>query len=63
MKSSTANALIIFGLILTMFGVGGVENSISNADMITSTLVSIVGLSIMWVGTMAVRVGDYYDSH
>lgn len=63
MKSSTANALMIFGLILTMFGMGGVENSLTNADMITATIVSIVGLMIMWVGTMAIRVGDYYDSH
>lgn len=63
MKTSTANLLIIMGLILTMFGVGGVEHSADNADMISATLVSIVGLMTMWVGTQATKVSDYYDTH
>jgi hypothetical protein len=63
MKTSTANALIIMGLILTMFGMGGVEHSTDNADMISATLVSIVGLMTMWAGTSALKVSDYYDTH
>lgn len=63
MKTSTATFMIIFGLILTMFGVGGVENSLTDLDMISSTVVSIVGLMTMWVGTQATKVSRYYDTH
>jgi hypothetical protein len=61
MKTRTAFALFILGLIMTMFGVGGVENSIANADLLSSIAVSCVGLAIMYAATTAMRVADYYD--
>jgi hypothetical protein len=61
MTTKTAMIMFVFGLILTGFGVGGVENSISNRELIVSLLVSLTGLAVMWVGTLAVRAGDYYD--
>lgn len=61
MKTNTAFGLFIFGLILTMFGVGGIEQSVENTALISSVLVSIVGLAIMYVGTLGVRNGEYYD--
>jgi hypothetical protein len=50
-------AFILFfgGLILTMFGVGGVENSVSDPDLGLSTLVAVVGLIVMWTGTRLIN--------
>jgi len=61
MKTSTAFALFMFGLVLTMFGVGGVENSVENSALISSVAVSVLGLALMYVGTLGVKNGDYYD--
>jgi hypothetical protein len=55
MKDSTAMALAMFGLLLTMFGVGGVENSITNTELFSSLAVSVVGLGLMYCGTLALR--------
>jgi hypothetical protein len=55
MKDSTAMAMAMFGLLLTMFGVGGVENSITDTELFSSLAVSVVGLAIMYCGTLALR--------
>ena len=49
------------GLIFTGFGVGGVENSITNTELIASLGVAFCGLLMMWVGTWAFQTADYYD--
>lgn len=61
MKTTTAFALFMLGLILTMFGVGGVENSVTNTELLSAVAVSALGLAIMYCGTIAMRVADYYD--
>ena len=61
MKTHTAMALFMFGLLLTMFGVGGVENSITDTELISALAVSLVGLGTMYCGTLGVRNGSYYD--
>jgi hypothetical protein len=61
MKTSTAFAVFILGLIMTMFGVGGVENSIATVDLLSSLAVSCVGLAIMYAATTAMQVSSYYD--
>ena len=61
MKTTTAMFMFMLGLLITMFGVGGVENSITNTELISALAVSAVGLAIMYVGTLAVRNGPYYD--
>ena len=61
MTSSTAMCLFVFGLILTMFGVGGVENSITNPELLTALAVSVLGLALMYAGTLALKTSDYYD--
>jgi hypothetical protein len=47
--------LIIMGILLTMLGVGGVENSITNMELLQSIAVSSLGLLLMWVATLAIR--------
>jgi hypothetical protein len=61
MKTNTAFALFIFGLLLTMLGVGGIEQSVENTALISSLAVSVLGLALMYVGTLGVRGGEYYD--
>jgi hypothetical protein len=47
--------LIIMGILLTMLGVGGVENSITNMELLQSIAVSSLGLLSMWVATLAIK--------
>lgn len=43
------------GLLTTLFGVGGVENSITNGELLTALAVSATGLGIMWCSTLMMR--------
>ncbi len=61
MKTGTAFGLFIFGMILTMFGVGGIEQSVEDTALLMSVAVSVLGLLLMYVGTLGVRTGEYYD--
>ena len=51
-------AMVCFtvGLLITLFGVGGVEQSITNMELLSGVLVSIVGLAVMGCGSLAMRV-------
>lgn len=61
MTERTAMILIVTGLIFTLFGVGGVEASITDAELVTSLVVSIIGMLIMYCGTVAIKVASYYE--
>jgi len=61
MTSRTAAILGILGFLLTAFGVGGVENSISDNELFGSMIVSITGLCIMYCSIAALKVSEYYD--
>ena len=50
---------IMMGLVLTMLGVGGVENSMTNVELLQSLAVSAVGLLFMWVATLMMRAQGY----
>jgi hypothetical protein len=41
--------------------VGGIEQSISDSELLAAMLVSITGLAIMYCAILALRVSDYYD--
>ena len=55
MSERSAMFLVFTGLVTTMFGVGGVENSISNVELLQSLAVSVVGLGIMGCGVLAIQ--------
>ena len=55
MKTNTAMFLVITGLVLTMFGVGGVENSITNTELLQSLAVAVTGLGCMYCGTVMIK--------
>ena len=47
--------VFITGLMMTMFGVGGIENSITDPELALGTLVAVVGLLVMWSGTSLIN--------
>lgn len=49
----------ILGLILTMGGVGGVENSITNTQLLQSTAAAFLGLCLMYVSVMVAQTRDW----
>ena len=61
MTSKVAGILGFLGFLLTAFGVGGIEQSITDAELLSACIVSIAGLAIMYAGIAALKVSDYYD--
>lgn len=47
--------VVIVGMIVTMFAVGGVENSITNAELLQAVAVAVTGLACMYAGTLMIR--------
>ena len=60
MSEKSAMFLVITGLLVTMGGVGGIENSIENSALLTSMLVAIVGMAVMYCGVLGLRNADLY---
>jgi hypothetical protein len=58
MSEKSAMFLVITGLIITMFGAGGIENSIQTVDLLQSIAVAIVGLAVMGCGVLAIKVAE-----
>ena len=56
MGKNSAFFLIISGLIMTMGGLGGIENSLTDEQMTGSGLFAILGLACMYCGTIAIRI-------
>ena len=51
--------VFITGLLLTALGVGGIEHSLNDEAFMSGILISSVGLSIMWAGTLMMAQEDY----
>jgi uncharacterized membrane protein len=47
--------VFVVGMIVTMLGVGGVENSITNVELLQSLAVSVTGLACMYSGTVMIK--------
>jgi hypothetical protein len=47
--------LVFVGILLAMAGVGGVENAMTDMALVQSTLVSLVGMLLMWCGTLGIQ--------
>ncbi len=61
MTSRTAAILGALGFLLAAFGVGGIEQSITNYELFASMVVSCTGLAIMYCAVSALKVSEYYD--
>jgi uncharacterized membrane protein len=47
--------MMFTGIVTTMLGVGGVENSITNTELLQGLAVSLVGLGIMYSTVLMIR--------
>ncbi len=47
--------MLFTGLVTTMLGVGGVENSMTNAELLQGLAVAATGLGIMYCATLMIR--------
>ena len=54
-RDSRVFLVFITGLITTAFGVGGVEHSLTDTELLQSLAVSCAGLAIMYLGTLMMR--------
>ena len=61
MKSSVAMFVFITGLLVTFGAVGGIEQSVTDTDLLSSMVVAIVGLAVMYCGMLAIKGAAYYD--
>ena len=50
--------VFVVGLILTMFAAGGVENSITNTELLQSLAVAVTGSGCMFCGTLMIKRAD-----
>ena len=55
MKTRIGMAAIMTGIVGCMFGVGGVENSVSTNDLIASIGVALTSLMLMYAGVQLVK--------
>lgn len=44
--------LFVTGLLLTLGGVGGIEHSITDEELLSGVIASVVGLGIMYCGVL-----------
>jgi len=58
MNKDGAMFLMIVGLIITFGGVGGIEVSLTDVELMGSMIVSILGLATMYCGLLALKVLD-----
>jgi hypothetical protein len=58
MNRTQSNFMLVVGFLITFGGVGGIENSVTDTELVQSLLVSIVGLAIAGCGVLAMRVLD-----
>ena len=55
MSEKSAMFVAMVGLVMTLGGVGGIENSITNAELLDSVIVAVVGLMVMGCGVLAIK--------
>ena len=58
MKTIEINFLLIVGLLMTMGGVGTIDISQTDMEMMSGLVVSILGLLVMYSGLLAMKVVD-----
>lgn len=61
MTTRTAALVLFFGFLLTFGAVGGMENPDQADHFLEQCLVALVGLGLMFCGTLGLQSADYYD--
>jgi hypothetical protein len=52
--------LFIVGFLMTFGGVGGVENSVTDAAFLGATAIACLGLAVMYCGVLMMKVRESY---
>lgn len=47
--------VFIVGLLVTLLGTGGVENSLTNLELLQALAVAVTGLGAMYAGTLMIK--------
>lgn len=47
--------MFVTGLLLTMFGVGGIENSMTDSELLSALAVAVVGLGIFGCSALMIE--------
>ena len=63
MNKTAAAIVTLAGFILVFGGVGGIEHSETDQQMISSTIVAVLGLLAMYAGYLGNRNSGFYDSY
>ena len=61
MTSKASMFVFITGLLVTFGAVGGIEQSVTDSDMLSSMVIAIVGLLTMYCGMLGIKGAAYYD--
>jgi len=60
--TTNQSAFVFFaGLLLTFGAVGGVDASVNDEQLAGSLVLAVIGLLIMYAGTLGFRNARYYD--
>ena len=47
--------VFVVGLLVTLLGAGGVEHSVAYSELTSALLVAVVGLAVMYCGTLMIN--------
>lgn len=61
MKSNTAAAMALFGLLLTFGAVGGMEDPANAEFFVEQCLIAMLGLGLMACGVLGLQNAEYHD--
>ena len=61
MTTKAAMFVFITGLLVTFGAVGGIEQSVTDSDMMSAMVIAIVGLLVMYAGMLGIRNAHMYD--
>ena len=60
MTNRQAMFVFVVGMLITFGAVGGIEQSVENTELMSSVLVAILGLLVMYCGSLGMRNAEYY---
>jgi hypothetical protein len=55
MSDRSSMFLVFMGILLAMGGVGGTENAVTDLELVQSSMVALVGVLLMWCGTLGIQ--------
>ncbi len=59
MTNRQAMFVFVVGMLMTVGAVGGIEQSVDNTALMSSMVVAILGLAVMYCGSLGMRNAEY----